>query len=103
MENENENERCSPDIELTPEQIYLINDMINSWIDDPKQFRQAFREDCKRLLATRVRSSAGMEEESKCCRGLAPQSECQCEIERKAAGYPPYRRGGVAQSSQEQK
>ena len=46
-----------------------------------------------------VRSSAGIEQASKCCRGLAPQSECQCEIERKAAGYPPYRRGGVAQAA----
>ncbi len=40
--------------ELTAEQVYLINDMIHAWIDPEKkgEFRQAFRNDCKRLLAT---------------------------------------------------
>jgi hypothetical protein len=27
-----------------------------------------------------------------CCKGLAPIAECRCEIERKAAGHPPYQR-----------
>jgi hypothetical protein len=31
-----------------------------------------------------------------CCKGLAPQSECRCEIERKAAGHPPYPRSSAA-------
>lgn len=41
-------------VDLTPEQVYLINDMIHAWIDREKkaEFRQAFRNDCKRLLAT---------------------------------------------------
>lgn len=41
-------------IELTPEQVYLINDMIHAWVEPEKkaEFREAFRSDCKRLLAT---------------------------------------------------
>ena len=45
---------------LTPEQVYLINDMIHAWIDQEKkgEFRQAFRNDCKQLLATSTRAVA---------------------------------------------
>lgn len=34
--------------------------------------------------------------ETACCKGLAPQSECRCEVERKAAGHPPYHRCSAA-------
>ena len=39
---------------LTPEQIAVVNDMIHAWLDPDKngEFREAFRNDCKRLLAT---------------------------------------------------
>ena len=45
---------------LTPEQVYLINDMIHAWFDPEKkgEFRQAFRNDCKQLLATSTRAVA---------------------------------------------
>jgi len=33
------------------------------------------------------------EPQTTCCKGLAPSWECRCEIERKAAGHPPYQRG----------
>jgi hypothetical protein len=41
-------------VDLTPEQVWLVNDMIHAWIDPEKkaEFREAFRNDCKRLLAT---------------------------------------------------
>jgi hypothetical protein len=39
-------------VALTPEQISLINDMIHAWVEDKAKYRQAFRNDCKRLLAT---------------------------------------------------
>lgn len=44
--------------ELTPEQIFIISDMIHAWIDREKkgEFRQSFRTDCKRLLATVMRA-----------------------------------------------
>lgn len=38
--------------ELTPEQISIINDMTMAWVDDPIRHRQAFRDDCRRLIAT---------------------------------------------------
>ena len=43
-----------PKFDLTPEQIFLINDMIKAWLpeDQVAEFRQAFRNDCKRLLAS---------------------------------------------------
>lgn len=37
---------------------------------------------------------------TQCCKGLAPVAECQCEIERKTAGHPPYQRGEPAQQTQ---
>ena len=40
--------------ELTPEQISIVNDMINAWVEDKAQYREAFRKDCKRLLETVV-------------------------------------------------
>lgn len=40
---------ASPVGELTPEQISIQNDMFAAWVGDPK-FREAFRNDCKRLL-----------------------------------------------------
>lgn len=45
---------------LTPEQIFIINDMIHAWIDENKigEFREAFRNDCKRLLKTAVAPSS---------------------------------------------
>jgi hypothetical protein len=49
--------RALPEIELTPEQIFIVNDMIHAWIEDKREYRQAFRNDCKRLLAT-VKSDA---------------------------------------------
>lgn len=41
-------------MKLTPLQIRLINDMIHAWIapEEKKKFREAFREDCKKLLAS---------------------------------------------------
>ena len=41
---------ASPVGELTPEQISIQNDMFAAWVGDPK-FREAFRNDCKRLLS----------------------------------------------------
>lgn len=38
--------------ELTPEQIAIINDMVCAWVEDKVRYRQAFKNDCKRLLAT---------------------------------------------------
>jgi hypothetical protein len=39
-------------VALTPEQIFLINDMIHAWVEDKAEYRESFRSDCKRLLAT---------------------------------------------------
>lgn len=71
--------------ELTPEQIFLINDMIHAWIEPEKkgEFRAAFRLDCKRLLATTLTREAELR------RALEP---CQGEQEHfeewaKSAGY----------------
>lgn len=38
--------------EITPEQLSIINDMVAAWVDDPIRYRQAFKDDCRRLLAT---------------------------------------------------
>lgn len=45
------------EIELTPEQVFLINDMMKAWlgtdlIAENREYRESFRNDCKRLLAT---------------------------------------------------
>ena len=38
--------------ELTADQISIINDMVAAWVDNPVRQRQAFKDDCRRLLAT---------------------------------------------------
>ena len=51
--------------ELTPEQIFIINDMIHAWIEEKGEYRQAFRNDCKRLLATALRMADVLERVAK--------------------------------------
>lgn len=40
-------------------------------------------------------SETAMAQSSECCKGLAPASDCRCEIERRAAGHPPYQRSSA--------
>lgn len=40
------------EVELSPEQLFIINDMTHAWIENPIRYRMAFRSDCKRLLAS---------------------------------------------------
>lgn len=51
----------APQFDLTPEQIFLINDMLKAWFTSEQiiEFRGAFRSDCKRLLATTLTVKEG--------------------------------------------
>lgn len=75
---------------------WLANCRAGQWtpFEAATALKEALRKEGYAITAQADAPSGG----TTCCKGLAQSWECRCELERKAAGFPPYSRGELPQS-----